>query len=324
MKLRILLASASTLVLALAVWFAADWEVQKDQNAYIPRSDFQKSEGIHGAFEYYRDVKSNIYTGKIEREDVLKMRKAVRKQGEKNLAKNDDVIWNSMGPDNVGGRTRAILPYPEEANTLIAGAISGGLFKTTNSGQTWERLSGFNQNLIVGSIEMLGNGNIYVGTGHYREGNPFGNGGSEFIGGGLFKSTDDGVTWSLVEDFEPEPFSPSSDWSAVNKLEADPNNDDRLWIGSDFGLLPYSESGGLEATPPAINIVDGDTSTTVIPGQSVQDIEISEDGENIIATVGIRTYVSRNGGEFFQQVNTGGSGAFPTGGIIDLGIAPDD
>ena len=46
----------------------------------------------------------------------------------------NDLIWSERGPNNIGGRCRAILIDKNDAtgNTVFAASVSGGLFKTTN------------------------------------------------------------------------------------------------------------------------------------------------------------------------------------------------
>ena len=317
MKIRILLFSITTIALGATAWFGFKGCCDQDKmgNAYIPRSEFQTAQGIKGAFEYYKSIKSNIYTGEIETEDFLNMKQAVRSiDKNQSLSKNADVSWLSMGPTNVGGRTRAILPFPNEVNTLIAGGVSGGLFKTTNAGQNWQRITTFDENLVVSSIAMLGNGAIYVSTGNSREGFS-GTKSSGFMGGGLFVSSDAGATWSLVSDFAPDPFDPSSDWSFVNKIVSDGSNPDRLWIGADFGLYPYIH-GSNEL---------GDLPNGLTP-QSVKDLAISTDGDHIIVSAGPRVFVSTDAGANFEQVNGSDEPVLPSSGFgaIDLDVSPDD
>lgn len=313
MKSRFLLISLSVVALTAAIWFTAQNYCSETQNAYIPRSEFNSTKGIEGAMEYYKTILSNVYTGEVEPEDIIGMRKALRAMDKEHLTpKNNDVIWTAMGPDNVGGRTRAILPFPNDVNTLIAGSVSGGLFKSTNAGQSWSRLVDFDQNLIVGSIAMIGNGAIYVGTGHSREGSPAGSGRSSFVGGGLFVSNDKGNTWSQVSDFTPNLFSTSGHWAFTNKLAADPNDPDKLWIGSNFGLYPYHHGDAeLGALPQGL------------PAHAVEDFAVSVDGQNIIVSMSPKVYVSTDAGATFTNVNNdvfGGS----QNGTIDLTISPDD
>lgn len=47
---------------------------------------------------------------------------------------NNDIFWNERGPNNIGGRTRAIMVDPNDptGKTVWAGSVSGGLWKTTD------------------------------------------------------------------------------------------------------------------------------------------------------------------------------------------------
>ena len=49
--------------------------------------------------------------------------------------------YQSTGPFNVGGRTRAAIIDVRNENTIIAGGVSGGIWKTTNGGNEWTRVS---------------------------------------------------------------------------------------------------------------------------------------------------------------------------------------
>lgn len=312
MKLRSLLfISAGIIAILAVVWFVQPRDVSNVSAAYVPRSDMNSPAGISGAMEYYNMIRANVYTGEVEPEDILAVRAAVRDlQADK--SKNADVIWSSMGPNNVGGRLRAIISFPDEPNTLIAGGVSGGLFKSTNGGLAWHRIPNFQDALAVSSIAILGNGAIYVGTGHSREGIS-GGGGSGFIGGGLYVSEDDGETWSLVSDFEPNAFSTGSDWATIDKIKADPVDPDKLWISNNFGFFPYIHgSDELEPLPTGLYNDRG------------SHFDISTDGEYILLHLGSRIHLSRDGGETFTEL--GGSVGFASGnvGATDLVISPLD
>ncbi len=70
--------------------------------------------------------------------------------------------WEEIGPNNFGGRTTAIAI--DANNHIYAGSVGGGLWKSTDQGFSWKRLTGFEDNLIVSHIFIDGN-NIYVSTG---------------------------------------------------------------------------------------------------------------------------------------------------------------
>jgi len=268
---------------------------------YVPRSEFNHiASEAAGAFDNYRKIKSNIYTGQVEAEDALIMQKALEKL-KITPAKNEDIGWESMGPDNVGGRTRGIAPLNDGPDHLLAGGVSGGLFRTSNAGVTWEVVEGFDPYLIVSSIAQLGNGAIYVATGNSRE-PANGQGGSGFIGRGLFVSNDDGNTWDLVSDFQPNPlFTNSADWFNIDVIKADPAVSDRLWIGADIGFYPFTHgSTELPETPLFRTNSQGDTLRVT---SNVMDFDISQDGQRIVVFLGNRLFVSHDAGETFEFVN---------------------
>ncbi len=314
MKFRILFLSVCTVAVGATAWYACGEEMSSETSAYVPRSEFTSVQSIDGAMEYYRAVKSNIYTGEIESEDVINMRNAVRSfERQQDFAKNDDLSWTSMGPTNVGGRTRAVMPYPNEPGKILIGSISGGLFKSTDGAQSWEPMPGYRDNIGVSSIAILGNGHIYVSSGHSRENVATGSGGSTFIGGGLYFSTDDGESFALVSDFEPAPWDSFGDWATTNVIKADPSNENRLWVGTNFGLYPY---------------IDGEADLGALPNglfsSRVEDMEISASGQTIYVAVGPRTFVSTDFGENFEQINSAPYNDIAGVSSIDLAISPTD
>src|SRR5215472_1732034 len=49
--------------------------------------------------------------------------------------------WQPVGPGSVGGRTRGLVIRPDDPNTMYAGSVSGGVWKTTDGGQSWNPLT---------------------------------------------------------------------------------------------------------------------------------------------------------------------------------------
>ncbi|WP_299382528.1 thrombospondin type 3 repeat-containing protein [uncultured Lacinutrix sp.] len=108
-----------------------------------------------------------------------------------------DNSWIERGPNNVGGRTRAIMFDPNDSTneTLFAGGVSGGLWKNTkisDANTTWTRVD-IPENLAVSCITYdPNNTNIfYLGTGESYVG-------GDVNGDGVWKSVDGGVTWAKV------------------------------------------------------------------------------------------------------------------------------
>ena len=140
----------------------------------------------------------NPTTGRTHKEGVYKLQKELNNN--KLLSKvpgEADNAWEERGPNNVGGRTRALLFDPNDATneTVLAGGVSGGLWRNTNisnPSSEWVRI-GMPENLAVSCIIADPNDSktFYVGTGEsYVQG--------DVQGDGLWKSTNGGNTWARI------------------------------------------------------------------------------------------------------------------------------
>ena len=57
--------------------------------------------------------------------------------------------WQSLGPGNVGGRTRALIIDPTNPSVMYAAGVAGGIWKSTNGGASWSALDDFMANIAV-------------------------------------------------------------------------------------------------------------------------------------------------------------------------------
>ena len=115
--------------------------------------------------------------------------------------------WESLGPDNRGGRTLALAINPQNSNTIYAGSASGGLWRSTTGGigsTAWERVSTGYPVLSVSTIAFhpTDSNIMYIGTGEVYNHQAVGTGAAYrntrgSAGMGILKSTNGGQTWSI-------------------------------------------------------------------------------------------------------------------------------
>jgi photosystem II stability/assembly factor-like uncharacterized protein len=100
----------------------------------------------------------------------------------------------SIGPAGMSGRITSIDAVVSDPNTIVIGSASGGVFKSTNGGDTWTPIFDEQANLNIGSVAIQQSNPdvIWVGTG---EGNPRN---SLNLGDGIYKSTDGGRSWKKM------------------------------------------------------------------------------------------------------------------------------
>lgn len=126
-----------------------------------------------------------------------------------------DAPWYRRGPFEIGGRTRALGIDPRNENIIIAGGVSGGMWRSTDGGTSWAKTSRPDQLLSVSCLAQdtrQGKQDTwYYGTGEY-----FGNS-AGITGDGIYKSTDNGKSWSVL---------PNTAGNAPNRWE---NQYDYVW-----------------------------------------------------------------------------------------------
>ena len=105
-----------------------------------------------------------------------------------------NLTWQVRGPLNIGGRTRTVaIDITNENVILAAGVGGGGIWRSTNKGQSWTRMISNPQAPNATSLvqdKRPGKQNIwYCGTGEF-----FSSGFPTRMQG-ILKSTDGGLTW---------------------------------------------------------------------------------------------------------------------------------
>ncbi len=197
---------------------------------------------IAGAKAYLASIRNNQQTGLLNPQDVINARQQMKANDYKS-GNAEELLWIEMGPDNLGGRTRAIIfdNRDSEAKTIYAGSVTGGIFKSTNLAATWEKVNTTSgtANLNVTSMVQASDGTIYVATGEGLSAESYtgtGDLGYEggFVGTGIFKS-DASDNFSLVPGTNPVVEEDIAEWAYINELAIDSKNN-RLFAATNTGL----------------------------------------------------------------------------------------
>ena len=130
--------------------------------------------------------------------------------------------FDFRGPWNVGGRTRAFAIDITNENILFAGAVSGGLWRSIDAGQTWTRVSSdIGYQGVNAVIQDKRNGHTndwYYLTGE-ADGTSASGGSAFYLGNGVYKSTDGGLTWnSLASTVSGTPQTFDNIWDVTWNL----------------------------------------------------------------------------------------------------------
>src|SRR5260370_20781268 len=123
---------------------------------------------------------------------------AQRRGGGAGLAQPEGLTFRFMGPA-VGNRISAAAGIHGDPTTYYVGAASGGVWKSTNSGQNWVPIFDHQTAQAIGALAVAPTDprTVWAGTGEawaIRD--------SDMMGDGIYKSTDAGATWKnmgLVE-----------------------------------------------------------------------------------------------------------------------------
>jgi photosystem II stability/assembly factor-like uncharacterized protein len=195
--------------------------------------------------------------------------------------------WQQIGPYDLGGRISSIALHPTDGHTLWAGAADGGVWKSTDRGESWSPVMDNENAIAMGAlaVDPTSPEILYAGTGEATDVV------DAYGGAGIFKSTDGGITWHTagltgVAAFSRIAVHPGNGnivfaaairnnagfyrssnsgatWTRilgtpVYDITINPANPDELWIGGGPGSISHSTDGGLTFTASDEGItVDG-------------------------------------------------------------------
>ncbi len=259
----------------LVVGVSAFTLFEKAESKYFPReSDIIFNNSSKFFEEFTRMVRANRETGVIDPVDVLMARKHVNKM---KLSKNFTFEWGFRGPDNIGGRTRALAIDRNNPNHMFAGAVSGGLWESFDGGNEWEP---YDENFEVTTISCItqdANGDFYIGTGSHfeRPGNPLSSNiirrGSAFIGSGIYKVAGGGTYEPVVTTDESGGRGFPLPYATVGNIAADPVIPGKLYVAANHGFRILEKKNGTWEDTTSINYPE-----------KCLDVEVGSDGKMMV------------------------------------------
>ncbi len=164
--------------------------------------------------------------------------------------------WKGLGPApilngqigatvpgrSVSGRMSALAVDPNNSNHWLVGGAGGGVWETLNAGNNWTALTDALPSLAVGAIAFAPSNSrvIYLGTGEAN------NSADSYGGQGLFKSTDGGLNWTLVN----AQFA----YGSFTSIWVDPATPNTLLASTSYGVFGRAAFFPPNALLPAIGV----------------------------------------------------------------------
>jgi photosystem II stability/assembly factor-like uncharacterized protein len=160
-----------------------------------------------------------------------------------------DYDWRRQGPFQIGGRTRGMAIDIDDENVIMAGGVSGGLWRSIDGGTSWTRTTAPSELQSVSSIVQdlrPGKRDVwYFGTGELvgaSQSAP----GAYFHGDGVYRSTDRGLSWTPLASTHssvPQRFDKVFDHVWRLALDSSNQSQDEVYAAL-LGTITRSTNGG--------------------------------------------------------------------------------
>jgi photosystem II stability/assembly factor-like uncharacterized protein len=196
------------------------------------------------------------------------------------------VVDVAMDPSDPNVLYAAAYQRRRTAYGFHGGGPGSGLFKSTDAGTTWRRLSG--NGLPAGDYGRIGISIyrrdpriVYVSI---EQGNKY-NASTAYIErrAGIYRSEDTGATWTFMSDWNPRPMYAS-------QILVDPNDDQRIYMVNSYS---FSDDGGRTFTQPGQSLHGDDRLVWVNPRDSRHVIKLDDGSVGISYDRGLKwLYVS--------------------------------
>lgn len=223
-----------------------------------------------------------VPTGALERA-IAQQDQMARRKGAGALLSSAPT-WKAIGPGNIGGRTRTVVCDPKKDGWVYVGAAGGGIWRTTNHGESWTPIFDYQNSLCMGALAIDPNNSdiIYAATGEIAPASNMHDG----WGTGIYKSVDAGKTWRLLGLTTVGAFS-------------------RIYVHPKDSKLIYV--GGVRTGSGLYRSTDAGATWTRMNRLSVSDVSINPKDENelFLGVVGEGVFHTMNGGDSVWKSSAG-------------------
>jgi hypothetical protein len=240
---------------------------EKEENDEVKKS--LQDARIAYDFKMLRNPKTN----KVPRMAAMEAMKTAKREQQERIkagarfnATLPTINIDVRGPSNYGGRTRSLV-FDSRNNMIgVAGGVSGGIFRTTDGGGSWTSVTPAGQIHNVTTIAQdrsSGNENYWYAGGGEQKGNSSSANGATYYGNGVWRSSDNGQTWSLLNSTTQVLESFDSDWDFVHRIIVDPSNG-YVYAGNSGGLFRSTDRGNSWTQVLGASSPNSETMTEII------------------------------------------------------------
>ncbi len=146
-----------------------------------------------------------------------------------------NLTWRNSSPEQLSGRATCIAVPKGDKKTIYIGTATGGLWKTTNTGVTWDPIFDEMPTMSMGALAIPDTqpNTIWVGTGeanHFR---------GSMAGSGIYKSIDAGKTWQHMG---------LANTNTIARIRIHPTNPNIVYVAATGHEWAYNPDRGVYKT----------------------------------------------------------------------------
>lgn len=240
--------------------------------------------------KYEWTITRDLKTGQIPEGIRAKELEWLKSQPVSNNNLFQSVVSNSyeaVGPTQNGGRTRTIAFDKRNNKVVLAGGISGGIFRSEDGGTTWKFVHPVNEVRSVSTIAQDPSkpDTWYAGTGEaigvsaaYPNAFVYGN--------GILKSTDNGKTWTTLTSTADNVVQNFGFFDIIHKIVVHPTNS-YVYAAVHRKIMRSKDGGTSWETVLScnVNLLATGNSCASTSSAGVGDLAIKADGSKIFAAI---------------------------------------